>query len=365
MKVWIALNIVLVGGGHAHLKCLLDIKMNKPFPNQNVLLISPDRYQYYSGMFSGYTEGLYSIDEIRIDLKNMSEKAGVTFIEDKVTEVSVSDKTLMTKAGTSIPFSVVSFDTGSFVEGPSSFKDYLVQIKPNYLFANKMKEFREVEFPVVVGGGSSGVEIALAITAWRKKNGFPSNVALITSSKLLTASSRKASNLIRGIALKKGLSVIEDDSVANMDGSHVITKNGRSLPHSRVLWLTGPSSPDIFKKSSLPCDRNGFLLAERTLQAKGLPFIFGAGDCITLEAFPDLPKNGVYAVRQAELLWKNIKSYINGEECSTFTPQRHFLSLLSTGNKEALLQYGRFSAHNKLAWKLKNKIDADYMKKYI
>ncbi|NLP49985.1 FAD-dependent oxidoreductase [Bacillus sp. RO1] len=358
------MSIVLVGGGHAHLKCLLD-KRKKPLPDQNIYLISPDRYQYYSGMFSGYTEGLYSIDEIRIDIKAMSEKAGVTFIEDKVTEVSVSDKTILTKTGASIPFSVVSFDTGSFVEGPSSFKDYLVQIKPNYLFANKMKEYREVEFPVVVGGGSSGVEIALAITAWRKKNRYPSNVALITSSKLLPSSSGKASKLIRKITLQKELTVIENDSVANMDGSHVITKNGRSLPHSRVLWLTGPSSPDIFKRSSLPCDGNGFLLIEKTLQAKGLPFIFGAGDCITLEAFPDLPKNGVYAVRQAELLWNNITSYLNGEECSTFTPQRHFLSLLSTGNKEALLQYGHFTAHNKLSWKLKNKIDTDYMKKYI
>ncbi|MGD6780430.1 FAD-dependent oxidoreductase [Sutcliffiella horikoshii] len=357
------MSIILVGGGHAHLKCLLDIRKN-PLPNQNIYLISPDRYQYYSGMFSGYTEGLYSIDKIRVDLKYMSEKAGVTFIEDKIAKVSVSDKTLQTNTGTTIPFSVVSFDTGSFIKGPSSFKDYLIQIKPNYLFADRMKEYRAVKFPVVVGGGASGVEIALAITAWRKKNGYPTNVKLITSSKLLPSSSSKASILIREIAVHKGLSIIEDDSVEEMNESHVTTQKGRSLPHSLVLWLTGPSSPDIFKRGSLPCDQNGFLLVENTLQAKGLPFIFGAGDCITLESFPDLPKNGVYAVRQANLLWKNITSYLNGEVCSTFSPQRHFLSLLSTGNNEALLQYGSFTVHSKLAWKLKNKIDTDYMKKF-
>ncbi|WP_226682552.1 FAD-dependent oxidoreductase [Sutcliffiella horikoshii] len=358
------MNVVLVGGGHAHLKCLLDIRKN-PLPNQKIYLISPDRYQYYSGMFSGYTEGLYSLDEIRIDIKDLSEKAGVTFIEDKVTEVCVTGKTLLTKAGKKIPFSVVSFDTGSSIKSPPSFKDNLVQIKPNYFFANKIKEYREVEFPVVVGGGASGVEIALAITAWRKKNGLPTNVTLITSSKLLPSSSSQASKMIKEIAIGKGLSVKEDESVGEINENYVLTKNGTSLPHSRVLWLTGPSSPSIFKKSSLPCDENGFLLTKKTLQAKGLPFIFGAGDCITLEAFPDLPKNGVYAVRQAELLWDNITSYLNGDMCSTFTPQRHFLSLLSTGNKEALLQYGHFTSHNKLVWKLKNKIDTGYMKKYI
>ncbi len=358
------MTIVLVGGGHAHLKCILDIR-KKPLSNQNIFLISPNRYQYYSGMFSGYTEGLYSIDDIRIDLKYMAEKSGLTFIEDSVTEVSLTDKTLETKTGTMIPFSVVSFDTGSYIEGPSSFKDYLVQIKPNYLFANKIKEYREVEFPVVVGGGASGIEIALAITAWRKRNGYPANVTLISSSKLLPSSSSKTSKLTREIAVRKGLSLMEGDSVAEMNGSHVITQNGRSLPHSRLLWLTGPSPSGIFKESTLPCDQNGFLLVEKTLQAKGLPFIFGAGDCITLKSFPELPKNGVYAVRQAELLWNNITSYLNCEVCSTFSPQRHFLSLLSTGDKEALLQYGRFTAHNKLAWKLKNKIDTDYMQKYI
>lgn len=364
MKVALWLRIVLVGGGHAHLKCLARIKIENASLNHSVILISPDRYQYYSGMFSGFTEGIYSLDDIRIDLKNLAERAGITFIEEKVVNVSVYDKTLTTEDGAIVPFDVVSFDIGSNMEIPPSFAEWLVPIKPNYLFAEKIISYRKKEYPVVVGGGASGVELALAMTAWRNTNGYPQNVTLITSSTPLPSSSRKATTIIRNVAASKGLRIIEGDTVKEMHGTHITTKNQVNLPHSHVLWVTGPRASGIFHDSHLPCDENGFLLVKNTLQAKGMPYIFGAGDCITMEKHPQLPKNGVYAVRQGELLWENITRYLKKETCRTFNPQRHFLSLISTGNQEALFQYANFTFHHKIAWKLKHKIDVAFMRKH-
>ncbi|MCQ6277488.1 hypothetical protein JMM81_21745 [Bacillus sp. V3B] len=50
----------------------------------------------------------------------------------------------------------------------STFKEWLVPIKPNYLFDTSIQTFREQEHPVIVGGGASGVELALSILAWQK-----------------------------------------------------------------------------------------------------------------------------------------------------------------------------------------------------
>ncbi|KMJ57948.1 pyridine nucleotide-disulfide oxidoreductase [Bacillus sp. LL01] len=358
------MTIVLVGGGHAHLKCLTQIKKDIPLSDQTIILISPDQYQYYSGMFSGFTEGIYSLDEIRIDLKKLADDAGVVLLQEKIIEVSSVNKTLITENGTIIPFDVVSFDIGSYMEAPSSFERWLVPLKPNYLFAEKMKAYRKQKYPVVVGGGASGVEIALAITAWRKKNGYPLNVTLISSSRLLPSSSQKAGADIKKVTVNKGVRVIEGDRVAEIYDTHCKTEKGLCFPHSHLLWLTGPKASDIFLKSSLPCDEDGFLLVESSLQASGIPFMFGAGDCITLKEYPHLAKNGVYAVRQGELLSENIFRFLNGEVCLHFSPQRHFLSLISSGNREALLQYARFSTHSKLNWLLKNTIDKRFMKKH-
>lgn len=358
------MNIVLVGGGHAHLKCLTHIKKDTNLSNHTIMLISPDRYQYYSGMFSGFTEGIYSLDEIRIDLKKLSEEAGVVFVEEKVTGVSSASKTLTTANGDNISFDIVSFDIGSFMDAPKDFEKWLVPLKPNHLFPETIEAYRKQDYPVVIGGGASGAEIALAISAWRKKNGYPMNVLLITSSKLLPSSSKKAGAVLKRIALQKGVRVIEDDRLEELNDTHGKTEKGESFPHSNVLWLTGPKSSPIFRSSALPHDGDGFLLVKDSLQVPGFPFMFGAGDCISLKEYPHLPKNGVYAVKQGDVLIKNIFRVVQEEDCHSFIPQQNYLSLISSGNHEALLQYGNFSTHGKFYWKIKNMIDKRFIKRH-
>jgi NADH dehydrogenase FAD-containing subunit len=95
------------------------------------------------------------------------------------------------------------------------------------------------------------------------------------------------------------------------------------------------------------------LLVENTLQNKEFPFIFGAGDCVTLRNYSLLPKNGVYAVRQGPILWENLKRTLNNQSLITFKSQKKFLSILSIGDKQGLLTYGRLSFHGYWAWNKK------------
>jgi len=76
------MDLLIIGGGHAHLGFLREIR--KKAVNYQVTLISTSQYQYYSGMFSGYTEGFYSKSEIRVNLAKLCDEAGVTFVEDTV-----------------------------------------------------------------------------------------------------------------------------------------------------------------------------------------------------------------------------------------------------------------------------------------
>jgi NADH dehydrogenase FAD-containing subunit len=100
------------------------------------------------------------------------------------------------------------------------------------------------------------------------------------------------------------------------------------------------------------------MLVNYTLQSATYPFIFGAGDCVSLNEYQALPKNGVYAVRQCPMLWENIKRRINGNSLLSFKPQKKFVSILSTGNKSPLFTYGKVAIKGSWAWRLKNKIDS-------
>src|SRR5690606_10926916 len=130
-----------------------------------------------------------------------------------------------------------------------------------------------------------------------------------------------------------------DERIESVDEHSVSTQSGRTYPQSDLLWLTGPKSPGFFKRSGLTTDAGGFLLVNDSLQSLSHPDLFGAGDCIAIDRYPALAKNGVYAVRQGSVLWNNLRNQLGGKQLAVFTPQKNFLSLLSTGGGEAFLMY--------------------------
>lgn len=356
-------TIILVGGGHAHLYCLHQF--NKELSLEwNVLLISSSDFQYYSGMFSGFSEGIYTLEDIRVNLKQLAKSSNVSFIQDTITKVDPFTKELLGSSGERYTYDIVSFDVGSQINIPEPFKSHSLDIKPNFHFAENIVSFRESPHPVIVGGGASGVELALSILAWRNKYQLQPNVTLISSTCLLSQQAKSISRKIELIANQKGLHFYTNESVMMVDEQNVVTNTGRKLLQSKVLWLTGPKAPEFFTESNLLHDRSGFLLVNDSLQSINHPDIFGAGDCVTINIYPSLTKNGVYAVRQGPVLWENIKRALSSNTLVSFMPQKRFLSILSTGEDEGLLSYGAMSFHGGMPWKLKQSIDHRFMNQY-
>lgn len=355
-------TLTLVGGGHAHLHCLEQLK-KEPQRDWRVVLISPSRHQYYSGMFSGYAEGIYRLDDIRIDLQKLCEQVGAFFIKDRIADVDGHNKRLAGTKGV-YPFDVASFDVGSQNDIPAELAERVSEIKPNYRFPEALLKFREAAYPVIAGGGASGVEMAFSVLAWRKKNGLLPNVSLFSSSSLLPGHGAMAAQKIEAIARRKALPFFTDERIESVDEHSVSTQSGRTYPQSDLLWLTGPKSPGFFKRSGLTTDAGGFLLVNDSLQSLSHPDLFGAGDCIAIDRYPALAKNGVYAVRQGSVLWNNLRNQLGGKQLAVFTPQKNFLSLLSTGGGEAFLMYGKRAVHGKLPWLLKQRIDQKFMQRF-
>lgn len=356
-------TLILVGGGHSHLHCLSEITSDLP-PDCHAVLISPSQYQYYSGMFSGFTEDIYDLEDIRIDLKRLCRNIGAEFITGQVIAVDAKNRQLTCADGSVYDYDLLSFDIGSTTGIPEEMKPQISSIKPNHLFPEQLKRMRKTPYPVVVGGGASGVELAFSIHAWRKQHQLPLNSTLISSSPLLSGLHKRIANSIESIASEKGLLFFTGESVRELSADTVTTSSGQSFPQTGILWLTGPESFSLFRDSGLQTDDGGFLLVNSCLQSAMYPEIFGAGDCIAIKDYPSIPKNGVYAVRQGPILWENLKSRLNSGKLKSFTPQKRYISILSTGGGEAFLTYGRFSMHGKLPWRLKQHIDQRFMKQY-
>ncbi|MGG1687492.1 FAD-dependent oxidoreductase [Pseudalkalibacillus sp. NRS-1564] len=356
-------KLLLIGAGHAHLHIMK--KLQEENGEHEVTLISPSEYQYYSGMFSGYLEGLYNKEDMRIHIPTLAKAAGIHFTEGAALSIDAKAKVVLTEKGDILSYDVLSVDIGSLTAGievPGARK-HALRIKPNYRIEEVAKAMQAAETPVVVGGGAAGVEMALALTAKRKLED-KKPVALISHSPLLENTSAKAQEKIKQIMQGKSLPLYLQEKVANVTSSQIITTTGNQIAYDEVLWLTGPKAPGIFRTSQLPVDEAGYLLVEDTLQVKEYPAIFAAGDCASIRQYPDLPKAGVVAVRQSDILWANMKGFLNDANGRRFQPKNAYLSILSTGQKQGLLLYGRIVLHHPLSWKLKNRIDQKFMTTY-
>ena len=101
--------------------------------------------------------------------------------------------------------------------------------------------------------------------------------------------------------------------------------------------VTGAVAFPLFRGAGLPLDDRGFLIVDDALRSVADPRIFAVGDCATLAHYPEIPKAGVYAVRQAPVLWASLKAALDGRHPPGYRPQAGFLSLLNTADGRALL----------------------------
>lgn len=359
-------HVVLVGGGHAHLYMLKKLQ-RFTLPNTHVSLISPDPYQYYSGMFAGYVEGYYRLEDIRVHLARLCKEAGITFICASAEQIEAKQQWLSLSNGDKIHYDVLSFNIGSGVlhttQGLTG-EDDLGLIKPNYRFPLVVKHILKRERVVVVGGGASGIEMSLALQARRNTLKMEQPVRLIHSGALLEKEWPKASSMIAEIMEDRGIQLLLHQRVSEVDHGRILLESGTPMDCDGVVWLTGPAAPSVFRLNGVPVSQDGYLLVNDQLQSTAYPNIFGAGDCVSLRSYPKLAKVGVYAVREAPILWENIQAVLKGKKLKKFQPQSHYLSILSTGYKQALLLYRGVALHAGWCWRLKRQIDVSFIRNY-
>lgn len=104
-------RLVLLGGGHAHVKVLADLA-ERPLSGWNVHLVTPYRRQIYSGMLPGWIAGHYPIESCAIALDALAARATVAFHETAGTRLDLERNELRCADGAGLRFDHLSIDTG-------------------------------------------------------------------------------------------------------------------------------------------------------------------------------------------------------------------------------------------------------------
>jgi NADH dehydrogenase FAD-containing subunit len=363
-------HLVLVGGGHAHLTCLKDLK-HIVVRGHEVTLVTPTAYHYYSGMGPGMLGGTYLPQEIRFNIKSMAKAAGAEFVKAAVVRVDSQARQLHLDTGPAIPFDVVSFNTGSSVSLNSvSITDCksVFVVKPiiNLLQARRTimdNLFNRNLRLLVVGGGPAGLEIAG--NTWKLIHDYHggAQITLVAGSRLLADFPERVHNLAYRSLQARQIEVIEETHLDSLKRGFARLSDGRHLPFDVALLALGVKPTPLFAASGLPTGMDGGLLVNEYLHAVDHPHIFGGGDCISFQPRP-LDKVGVYAVRQNPILYHNLLAALEDRPLKPFQPQSDYLLIFNLGDGTGIFWRKNWVWNGRLAFILKNHIDRKFMRKF-
>ena len=335
-------RLVLLGGGHAHALVLLQFR-NFISKHLLVSLVTPSPVHVYSGMVPGVIAGHYRAEEAQIDLARLARAAGVELILDRVLRVDPGAKQIELAGGDRLDYDVASLNLGSMPAAPAQ----AAAVKP---FEALMARWRGLlengpKAPriAVVGAGAGGVELAMAM-----------KFALAGRGEVVLFSER--------FPFRPGVARRIERALARLS----IPLRLEALPDAAfdaAFWVTGAAPLAMLRDSGLAKDAGGFVLVDPALRSVSHPDIFAAGDCASLEG-AELPKSGVYAVRQGAVLAENLKRVVRGLPMLDYRPQSSSLSLISCGEKYAIASRGKWSAEGRWAWWWKDWVDRRWVAKF-
>ena len=368
-------DLVLVGGGHSHVAVLKRFGM-KPVPGVRLTLICRDVHTPYSGMLPGFVAGHYTFDEAHIDLGALARFANARFYHSDVTGLNLTEKHVLCDNRPFIPYDVLSINIGSAprtADVPGA-TESVVPVKPINRFLERWEALRHRAMThsgklrvAVVGGGAGGVEILLAIQhRLRAERGATEEIEyhLFSGNETILPPHNKAVQQTFSQALKdRGVTVHNGHAVVEVSPGHLRTEDGQSVDADEILWVTAAGAATWPAEAGLATDEAGFIAVGDTLQSTSHENVFAAGDIASMLNYPR-PKSGVFAVRQGKPLAKNLRRALLSQSLRPFSPQKRFLSLVSTGDKYAVASRGGFSLKGKYVWLWKDWIDQRFMKKF-
>jgi selenide,water dikinase len=329
-------------------------------------------------MTPGYLAGQYTAADISCDVPAIAGRAGAACVIGAASRLDPARRLVLVE-GRALEYDLVSFNIGSLLTGAEGEDARFAEpIKPLHraarlrgrmdALARAVPSGRGDASPVrvvIIGAGAGGVEVACAAAAALDRAGRPREITLVERGDGVPAGyAPRFQARARRVLEARGVQVRLGARGAARRAGAVDLDDGTVLPSDLSVWLTGPEGAAFLAESGLPVDSRGFLWTDERLRSTADPRVFAVGDCGTMRAHPQLAKSGVYAVRQAPMLWHNLRAAAGGGSLRAFRPQHEFLSILNTCDGRALLQYRGFISWSRWAWRLKDRIDRGYLRRY-
>lgn len=360
-------KIVILGAGFAGIYALKSVyKHVKNWQNFDIVIIDQRNYFIFTPLLHEVACGGIDPGDIVEPIRNII-KSPTEHYEAKVLGIDLNRKTVNTSLG-SVPYDYLVVALGAKtnyfgVEGAEKYtfgiknieearrlKNHLIHIFDEASCESDQKKRRDLLRIVIVGGGSSGVELAgevheFAGEIWKEfprlASDNPEFYLIEAGDRLLAAFHSSFSQKAFNILKKKGFKIIFNDSCVKVSEEGITCASANDIKSKTIIWASGVL-PAVVPIDPGPEKQKERVLIEPALSLKDFPEVFILGD---FAAFPDsrfglLPATAQVATEEGCHVGKNINRLIKGQSLLPF----HYVhkgDMVSIGKWKALADIGR------------------------
>jgi NADH dehydrogenase FAD-containing subunit len=362
-------RLVLLGAGPAHLATLLQWTRDA-FTTAEVTLVAPLEKQAFPAMVPGHLAGQFQAEELMLPVAELAQAAKVRWLVGSAAHLDAAQRTVTLADGRAIAYDALSIDT-SGVQGRDAMpgaREHALWVRPVEPYLNFITQVFEISREreldvVVVGGGATGVEMALAIQcrfdSLRAAHGR-SRVSLVAGRQGVLPRYGEAARRAALRALAKAKVVVVQEEAHTISSDHVHLRNGARLACDAAIMCTGIEPPAWLKPSGLGLTPAGFVATGPTFQSVSHANVFATGE---LARQPDAPieRSAGDAGRISKPLADNLRAFVAGGELVSPAASTWEVSFLTLGKRSAFASWGPYSARGAAVWWFKRRRDKTYV----
>jgi NADH:ubiquinone reductase (H+-translocating) len=340
-------KVLVVGGGFAGYNAVEKLcKRTRERDDVGVMLISRENYFTFWPMLASVIGGDVETHNVAQPLRRTLIRLGASFRRADLEGVD-PEKQVVRAAGREFPYDQLVISLGaqpSYFDIPGV-EEHAISIKGigagEDITDRVIERYEETTLAggdvpdskltfVVIGGGSTGVEVAaelhnllqeLLVPDYPNINPDRPRIILIDANKEILKELDPALRRVAHMRLHDlRVEIINNVKAREVKADKVILTDGREIASENVIWTAGTRASEKLEDLPFSYDERRGLTVDRYQRVEGYDNVWGIGDCAaTIDVNgTSIPPNAQAAVQEGEAVARNILAVIDGQEPKPF-----------------------------------------------
>lgn len=367
------MRIIILGGGFGGVAVYERLRAQVS-GEVGITLINKHNFFWFTPMLHEVATGSVSREHVSVPLRSIVKHQNDSFIRSEVSFIDVGSRTVHTSCGhyeydqLVIALGSKGTDRGvrgvmehafqfRFIEDGVRLRNHVIARFEEAARVSSDGEREDLLRFAIVGGGLTGSELAAQLADWCKDlshvyrlKASTWNVVLIHGGPVLVPQLHEKSSIkTREILKKKGVEMIFDARVEEVNQFGVVLADGRRVEKASVIWTAGFASPMKGLITDDVLDEGGWIKTTQDGRVAGFLDVWAVGDAAHAGAGSAFPQSAQAAGDIGKQVADNIIAHLQDRATKPLT----FVSkgnLVPLGDWQGIAELGNLRFSGWFAW---------------